>query len=121
MNWKKLGRALLFPHIAIIILLVPVSAVLLIGSMVFIGTNSVIAYISYVLAAYTLTVICFKIPRIVEFVESLPMTISGKICRALIRTLDSAKTNIIEPLKENVIEPIRDTLGLNKEEEKETK
>ena len=52
------------------------------------------------------------------------MTISGKIRRALIRTLDSAKANIIEPIKENiivpikenVIEPIRDTLGLNKDE-----
>ena len=70
MDWKKLGRALLFPHIAIIILLVPVSTVLLIGSMVFIGVKSVVAYISYVLAAYTLTVVCLKIPRIVEFFKT---------------------------------------------------
>ena len=76
----------------------------------------------------------YKCPRIIEYVDSLPMTISGKIRRALIRTLDSAKANIIEPIKENVIEPIkenviepikenviepiRDTLGLNKDEEK---
>lgn len=76
----------------------------------------------------------YKCPRVIEFVDSLPMTISGKIRRALIRTLDSAKTsiiepikenviepikeNVIEPIKENVIEPIRDTLGLNKDEEK---
>ena len=62
------------------------------------------------------------------------MTISGKIRRALIRTLDSAKAtiidpikenviepikeNVIEPIKENVIEPLRDTLGLNKDENK---
>ena len=38
------------------------------------------------------------------------MTISGKIRRALIRTLDSAKDTIIEPVK-NVI-------GLGKDEEK---
>ncbi len=50
----------------------------------------------------------YKYPRVIEFVESLPMTISGKIRRALIRTLDSAKTTIIEPVK--------DTLGINKEE-----
>ena len=68
----------------------------------------------------------YKCPRVIEYVDSLPMTISGKIRRALIRTLDSAKTNIIdpikenviEPIKENVIEPIRDSLGLNKDEEK---
>ena len=70
MDWKKIGKALLFPHIAIMILLVPVSSVLLVGSMVFIGTESPIAYISYVLAAYTLTVWCFKIPRIIKYFKS---------------------------------------------------
>ena len=50
----------------------------------------------------------YKYPRMIEFVDSLPMTISGKIRRALIRTLDSAKTAIVEPVK--------DTLGINKEE-----
>ena len=67
MDWKKLGKALLFPHIVIMILLVPIATVLLVGSMVFIGTESVIAYISYVLAAYTLTVWCFKIPHLIKF------------------------------------------------------
>ena len=33
----------------------------------------------------------YKCPRIVEFVESLPMTISGKIKRAEIRKVDAAK------------------------------
>ena len=44
----------------------------------------------------------YKCPRVIEFVDSLPMTISGKIRRALIRTLDSAKTNIIDPVKNTV-------------------
>ena len=70
MDWKKIGKALLFPHIAIMILLVPVATVLLVGSMVFIGTESPIAYISYVLAAYTLTVWCFKIPRIIKYFKT---------------------------------------------------
>lgn len=70
MDWKKLGKALLFPHITIMILLVPVATVLLVGSMVFIGTESVIAYISYVLAAYTLTVWCFKIPQLIKFFKT---------------------------------------------------
>ena len=70
MEPKKIGKALLFPHIAIMILLVPVATVLLVGSMVFVGTESVIAYISYVLAAYTLTVWCFKIPYLIRFYKT---------------------------------------------------
>ena len=70
MDWKKLGKALLFPHIAIMIILVPIATVLLVGSMVFVGTESVIAIISYVLAAYTLTVWCFKIPYLIKFFKT---------------------------------------------------
>ena len=70
MIWKKLGNVLLFPHIAIMIILVPIATVLLVGSMVFVGTESVIAYISYVLAAYTLTVWCFRIPRLIRFFKT---------------------------------------------------
>ena len=70
MDPKKIGKALLFPHIAIMILLVPIATVLLVGSMVFIGTEAPIAYISYVLAAYTLTVWCFKIPRIIKYFKT---------------------------------------------------
>jgi len=67
MSIKKIGRALLYPHIVIMILLIPISTVLLVGSMVFVGTDSPIAIISYVLSAYTLTVWCFKIPYLIRF------------------------------------------------------
>ena len=70
MSLKKLGKALLFPHIAIIILLVPIAAVLLVGSMAFLGTKSPIAIASYVIAAYTLTVLCFKIPYLIRFFKT---------------------------------------------------
>ena len=70
MDLKKLGKALLFPHIAIMILLVPVATVLLVGSMVFIGTESPIAIVSYVIAAYTLTFWCFKIPYLINFFKT---------------------------------------------------
>ena len=66
MDLKKIGKALLFPHVLVMVLLVPISTVLLVGSMVFIGTESVIAYVSYVLAAYTLTIWCMKIPNIIS-------------------------------------------------------
>ncbi|MBR2650806.1 MAG: hypothetical protein IKD45_04025 [Clostridia bacterium] len=70
MDLKKIGKAILFPHIAIMIILVPIATVLLVGSMVFIGTESLVAYISYVLSAYTLTVWCFKIPYLIKLFKS---------------------------------------------------
>ena len=70
MDWKRLGRAILFPHMAIMIILIPIAAALLVGSMVFVGTESVVAYVSYVLAAYTLAVWCFKIPHLVAWIRA---------------------------------------------------
>lgn len=70
MDWRKIVKALLFPPIAIMIVLLPVAAVLLVYSMIFIGTESVISMISYVLAAYTLTVWCMKIPRLIRFFKT---------------------------------------------------
>ena len=71
MDWKRLCKAILFPHIAIMIILLPVATALLVGSMVFIGTESAIAIVSYVLAAYTLTVWCFRIPNMIKFFKTL--------------------------------------------------
>ena len=71
MDWKKLGKALLFPHMAIMIVLVPVAAALLAVSMALIGTDSAFAYISYVLAAYTLTVWCCRIPSLIRFIKTV--------------------------------------------------
>lgn len=70
MDWKKIGKALLFPHIAIMIILLPIATVFLVYSMVFVGTESVVAIVSYVLAAYTLTVWCFKIPYLIQFFKT---------------------------------------------------
>jgi len=70
MDWKKLGKALLFPHIAVMIILIPIATVFLVYSMVFLGTDSVIAIISYVLAAYTLTIWCFKIPHLIRIFKT---------------------------------------------------
>ena len=70
MNWKKLGKALLFPHMAIMIALLPLATVFLVGSMVFIGTESPVAIVSYVISAYTLTVWCFRIPALIRMIKS---------------------------------------------------
>lgn len=70
MDWKKVLHALLFPHIAIMIILVPISVVFLVYAMVFLGTESLPAIISYVLSAYTLTVWCFKVPYLIRFFKT---------------------------------------------------
>ena len=71
MDYKKIGKALFFPHISILMILLPVSAVFLVYSMIFLGTSSVTAIISYVLAFYTLTVWCLRIPDIINFVKRI--------------------------------------------------
>jgi len=71
MSWKMIGKALLFPHLAIMIVITPISAVFLVGSMVYIGTESVFAIVSYVISAYVLTVWCFRIPDIIKMIKTL--------------------------------------------------
>ena len=70
MLWKKIGKALLFPHLSIMIALTPISAAFLAYSMVSLGSESPVAIISYVIAAYTLTVWCARIPAIVKWAKS---------------------------------------------------
>ncbi len=67
---KKIGKALLFPHIIIMVLIVPISIVLLVGSTVFMGSRSGVAYVSYGISAYTLTVWCFKTPYLIKSFKS---------------------------------------------------
>ncbi len=69
MNWKKLGKALLYPYIAIMIVLTPISIALVVYSLVYLKSDSIFSIVSYVIAAYTLTVWCFRIPDIVKKIE----------------------------------------------------
>lgn len=70
MDLKKFGKALLCPHLAIMVILIPIATVFLVGSMLFLDTESPIAIASYILAAYTLTVWCIKIPRLIKYLKS---------------------------------------------------
>ena len=70
MMWKKLGKSILFPHISVMLVLLPVATVLLVYSMMFLDSESAISYISYVLSAYTLTIWCLKIPQIINYAKN---------------------------------------------------
>lgn len=67
MAWKKIGLALLFPHIVFMLLLIPASIAFLLCSVLMCGSESPITIVSYVLSAYTLTVWSFKIPYLIRF------------------------------------------------------
>ncbi|MGN0814905.1 MAG: hypothetical protein ACI4MH_06715 [Candidatus Coproplasma sp.] len=67
MNFKKFLKMLLFPHIAVLIVLLPVSATALTCSMVFLGTKSAVTYLTYALAFYTLVIWCVRVPSIIGF------------------------------------------------------
>ncbi len=68
-TFKKILKKLLYPHIAIIILLIPISAVLLLLAFLKFGAEHYFSYVSYVVSAYTLTVICMYIPNFIKTVK----------------------------------------------------
>lgn len=61
---KPILKKIIFPKLAVVIISVPVSAVLLIYTFLYEKDYSLIAYISYVLSAYSLTIVCARIARI---------------------------------------------------------
>lgn len=71
MVFKKFGKALLFPHIAIILVLLPISVALLVLSLIFLSYESIIAILAYLLAFYELLVICMRVPNIVAFFKKV--------------------------------------------------
>lgn len=69
MRWKSLAKALMYPHIAVLAALTPVSAAFLIYAMLMLGTQSIAAIMSYVLAFYTLCAWCLRLPRLIRFAK----------------------------------------------------
>lgn len=63
-TFKKILFKLLFPHIAIVIILVPIATALLTYTFIFGFTNEPIAYVSYFLSAYALTIVCTRATKI---------------------------------------------------------
>lgn len=67
---KALLWRLLFPHMAILILLVPVAAALLIYAFAFENAHPGVVYTSYFLSAYALTIVCVRTPAILTWAKS---------------------------------------------------
>ena len=58
MDWKKIGKKLLFPPIWLMVILVVVSAIALTFVFIKRWTETAVGYITYVLSFYTLSVVC---------------------------------------------------------------
>lgn len=61
-QFKKILWKVLFPHMAVVIVSVPIAVALLIYAFAFEDANMVITYISYIFSAYSLTIICARSP-----------------------------------------------------------
>ena len=66
-DWKKFGLALLYPHIAVIVCLLPIAVAFLILSLVYLNSTNILAIISYLLSFYVLLAIGFRMPKIIKF------------------------------------------------------
>ncbi len=71
MNFKKIIKKIFYPHIAIMITLIPLSIILLVFSLIYFKDYKVVAYFSYVLSFYTLLIWCLRIPSIINYFKSL--------------------------------------------------
>lgn len=71
MDWKKLGKRLLFPPLVICLLLLPLGTALLVVAMVFLEEANPVRIASYVLAFYTLLLWCMRIPKIIRFFQRM--------------------------------------------------
>ncbi len=71
MNWKKLVKNILYPHIAVILVLLPVSIAFLSLSLIYFDETSTVALISYLLAFYTLMIVCLRVPKIIAFLKKV--------------------------------------------------
>lgn len=61
---RKILNRLIFPRTAIVIISAPIAAALLIYTFLFGHENSPIAYTSYFISAYSLTIVCAKIIKV---------------------------------------------------------
>lgn len=64
MNWKHFGKLFLRPPLGVPFFLLPASAGLLVYSMTSMPEKAPVRIASYVLAFYTLTIWCIRVPSI---------------------------------------------------------
>ena len=69
MNWKKIGKALIFPHPLIAGLLLPAGLILMLWCVLTMSPEHPLTIASYVLSFYGLVLVCVRIPEIIRWVQ----------------------------------------------------
>lgn len=98
MSWRKLGNALLFPHAAVLLFLLPAASAMLIFSMLTLEETSPIRIASYALAFYTLVICCARAPAALRFFRAMK-----RENRYLVRWLGDPRLRTNVTLTGNVI------------------
>lgn len=68
---KKISMKLLFPHIALIIIIVIIAIAGLIYAFAYKNPHPVITYLSYFISAYALTIVCARTPKMYHFIKRI--------------------------------------------------
>lgn len=71
MDWKKIGLKFIYPPLAVIICLLPISVACLIYSLVYLNSTSIIAIVSYVISFYVLVTVCLRVPKMVQAFKNI--------------------------------------------------
>lgn len=66
MDWRKIAKALLFPPLAVVLILAPVAGGALVYAMLFLEESNWLRIASYALSFYALSVLCVRVPDIVR-------------------------------------------------------
>lgn len=66
MDWKKIGKALFFPPMALVIVLLPVALTGMLYGMLRLGENHPATIAFYALAFYALVIFCLRVPGMVR-------------------------------------------------------
>lgn len=68
---KKIIKTIFSPHIIFVMIIFPLSLVFMACSLLFLGTESIVTYISYGLAFYSLLVLSLRIPKLYTFFKNI--------------------------------------------------
>lgn len=69
MDWKKVGKWLLFPHPLLAGLLLPAALIMMLVCVLRQGSDAPLTIASYALAFYGLVLVCIRIPDIIRWVQ----------------------------------------------------
>ena len=69
MDWKKLGKALLFPHPLVAVLMLPLALCLMLYGVLHHGSDAPVTIAAYALSFYGLVLVCLRIPDIIRWVQ----------------------------------------------------